>query len=32
MVVQPNVGLGITKGVDKVVVQELHEILELVCW
>ena len=29
MVVEPNVGLEITKGVDKVVVQELHRILEL---
>ena len=32
MVVEPNVGLEITKGVGKVVVQELHGILELVCW
>ena len=31
MVVEPNVGLEITKGVGKVVEQELHEILELVC-
>ena len=30
MVVEPNVGLEITKGVGKVVVQELHGILELV--
>ena len=30
MVVEPNVGLEIIKGVGKVVVQELHEILELV--
>ena len=28
---QYNVGLEITKGVAKVVVQELHGILELVC-
>ena len=32
MVVEPNVGLEIIKGVGKVVVQELHGILELVCW
>ena len=32
MVVEPNVGLEITKGVGKVVVQELHGILELVSW
>ena len=32
MVVEPNVGLEITKGIGKVVVQELHGILELVCW
>ncbi len=32
MVVEPNMGLEITKGVVKVVVQELHGILELVCW
>ena len=32
MVVEPNVGLEITKGVGKGVVQELHGILELVCW
>ena len=31
MVVEPNVGLEIAKGVGKVVVQELHGILELVC-
>ena len=30
MVVEPNVDLEITKGVGKVVVQELHGILELV--
>ena len=30
MVVEPNVGLEITKGVGKVVVQELHGILVLV--
>ena len=30
MVVEPNVGLEITKGVGKVVVQELQEILGLV--
>ena len=30
MVVEPNVGLEITKGVGMVVVQELHGILELV--
>ena len=30
MVVEPNVGLEITKGVGKVVVQELHGIFELV--
>ena len=30
MVVEPNVGLEITKGVGKVVVQELHGISELV--
>ena len=30
MVLEPNVGLEITKGVGKVVVQELHGILELV--
>ena len=30
MVVEPNVGLEIIKGVGKVVVQELHGILELV--
>ena len=30
MVVEPNVGLEITKGVGKVVAQELHRILELV--
>ena len=30
--VEPNVGLEVTKGVGKVVVQELHGILELVCW
>ena len=30
MVVEPNVGLEITKGVGKVVEQELHGILELV--
>ena len=30
MVVEPNVGLEITKGVGKVMVKELHEILELV--
>ena len=30
MVVEPIVGLEITKGVGKVVV--LHRILELVCW
>ena len=30
MVVEPNVGLEITKGVGKMVVQELHRILELV--
>ena len=30
MVVEHNVGLEITKGVGKVVVQELHGILELV--
>ena len=29
--VEPNVGLEVTKGVGKVVVQELHGILELVC-
>ena len=29
MVVEPNVGLEITKGVGKVVVQELHGILML---
>ena len=28
---RPNVGLEITKGVGKVVVQELYRILELVC-
>ena len=27
-----NEGWEVTKGVGKVVVQELHEILELVCW
>ena len=32
MVVEPNVGLEITKGVGRVVIQELHGILELVCW
>ena len=32
MVVESNVGLEITKGVGKVVVQELHGILELVFW
>ena len=32
MVIEPNVGLEITKGGGKVVVQELHGILELVCW
>ena len=32
MVVEPNVGLEITKGVGKVVVQELHGILELVSY
>ena len=32
LVVEPNVGLEIIKGVSKVVVQELHGILELVCW
>ena len=32
MVVEPNVGLEIIKGVGKVVVQELHGILELVFW
>ena len=32
MVVEPNVGLEITKGVGKVVVQELHRILELVSY
>ena len=32
MVVEPNVGLKIIKGVSKVVVQELHGILELLCW
>ena len=31
MVVEPNVGLEINKVVGKVVVHELHEILELVC-
>ena len=30
MVVEPNVGLEITKGGGKVVVQKLHGILELV--
>ena len=30
MVFEPNVGLEITKGGGKVVVQELHGILELV--
>ena len=30
MLVEPNVGLEIIKGVGKVVVQELHGILELV--
>ena len=30
MVVEPNVGLEITKGGGKVVVHELHGILELV--
>ena len=29
--VEPNVGLEITKGVGNVVVQELHRILKLVC-
>ena len=32
MVAKTNVGLEVTKGVGKVVVQELHGILELVCW
>ena len=32
IVVEPNVALEIIKGVGKVVVQELHGILELVCW
>ena len=32
MVIEPNVGLEITDGGCKVVVQELHGILELVCW
>ena len=32
MVVEPIVALEIIKGVGKVVVQELHGILELVCW
>ena len=32
MPIGPNVSLEITKGVGKVVVQELHGILELVCW
>ena len=31
-VVEPNMGLEIIKRVGKVVVQELHGILELVCW
>ena len=30
IMVEPNVGLEVTKGVGKVVVQELHGILELV--
>ena len=31
MVVEPNVGQEVTKGVGKVVVRELHGISELVC-
>ena len=32
MVTEPNVDLETTKGVSKVVVQELHGMLEMVCW
>ena len=32
MVVEPNVAFEIIKGVGKVVVKELHGILELVSW